>query len=73
MNAMDHQRGGDLLQRSALYREFLEEREAIQKHKWIESEKAGHDIGFDRALVSWVVHHRAGWRQSRRSHRRLAT
>jgi len=72
MHAMDHQHGGDLLQRSALYREFLEEREAILRHKWIESEKAGHDIGLDRALVSWVVHHRAGWRRSRRSQRQLA-
>ena len=30
---------------SVLYKEFLAEREEILKHKWIESEKAGADIG----------------------------
>ena len=39
---------GDLLKNSSLYREFQAEREEILKHKWIESEKAGHDIGFER-------------------------
>ena len=56
----------DLLERSALYREFVAEREEIFKHKWIESEKAGRDIGFEAALVSWVVHWRSQWRQTRR-------
>jgi hypothetical protein len=57
---------GDLLARSALYREWLAEREEIMRHKWIESEKAGGDIGFERALVNWVIHHRANWRATRR-------
>ena len=34
------------LRRSAVYKEFLAEREEILKHKWLESEKAGHDIGW---------------------------
>ena len=34
------------LKNSVLYKEFLAEREEILKHKWIESEKAGADIGF---------------------------
>lgn len=55
-----------LLQKSALYREFLAEREQILRHKWIESEKVGHDIGFERALLDWIVKHRAGWRKDRR-------
>ena len=50
---------------SALYREFLLERDEILKHKWIESEKVGHDIGFERALLDWIVNHRAQWRSSR--------
>ena len=29
------------------------EREEILRHKWIESEKAGYDIGFERALLDW--------------------
>jgi hypothetical protein len=58
---------GDMLLRSRLYREFSAEREEILRHKWFESEKAGHDIGYDRALISWMVHHRIAWRQGRRS------
>jgi hypothetical protein len=52
---------------SALYREFLAEREEILKHKWIESEKAGYDIGFEKALLDWIVKHRANWRLQRQS------
>ncbi|MDR1144717.1 MAG: DUF4032 domain-containing protein [Verrucomicrobiales bacterium] len=52
---------------SALYREFLAEREEILKHKWIESEKAGHDIGFEKALLDWIVKHRATWRTTRKA------
>jgi hypothetical protein len=55
-----------LLERSSLYREFLAERQEILRHKWIESEKAGRDIGFEQALVGWMVHHRLHWRKTRR-------
>ena len=58
---------GQLLRNSSLYREFQAEREEILKHKWIESEKAGRDIGFDRALTDWIVKHRSKWRKSRQS------
>ena len=51
---------------SALYKEFLAERAEILKHKWIESEKAGKDIGFERALLDWIVKHRSNWRDRRR-------
>ena len=57
----------DLLKNSSLYREFQAERDEILKHKWIESEKAGHDIGFERALTDWIVRHRSKWRKSRQS------
>ncbi len=52
---------GDLLKKSLLYRQFQAEREEILKHKWIESEKAGHDIGFEQALMDWIVKHRSQW------------
>ncbi|MDR1192302.1 MAG: DUF4032 domain-containing protein [Verrucomicrobiales bacterium] len=51
---------------SALYREFLAERDEILKHKWIESEKVGHDIGFEQALLDWIVKHRSTWRTTRK-------
>ena len=57
----------DLLKNSTLYREFQAEREEILRHKWIESEKAGHDIGFERALTDWIIKHRAVWRKTRQA------
>ena len=50
---------------SVLYKEFLAEREEILKHKWIESEKAGTDIGFEKALLDWILKHRSNWREKR--------
>lgn len=51
---------------STLYQEFLAEREEILRHKWLESEKAGEDIGFDRALMSWITGYRTEWKSHRR-------
>lgn len=64
---MDKPNGDEVgfVRNSMLYREFLAEREEILRHKWIESEKAGHDIGFEKALLDWVMRHRGGWRESR--------
>ena len=39
----------------------------ILKHKWIESEKAGYDIGFEQALTDWIVKHRSKWRKGRQA------
>ena len=58
-----------MLKNSSLYREFQAEREEILKHKWIESEKAGRDIGFERALTDWIIKHRSKWRKDRQSGR----
>jgi hypothetical protein len=55
----------DLVKESLLYKEFLAEREEILRHKWIESEKAGCDIGFEKALLDWIVKHRSAWRAQR--------
>lgn len=55
----------DLVKNSVLYKEFLAEREEILRHKWIESEKVGQDIGFERALLDWIVKYRSNWRSDR--------
>ena len=57
----------DFAKQSSLYQEFLAEREEILRHKWIESERLGQDIGFERALLDWIRKHREGWRSARRS------
>jgi hypothetical protein len=51
---------------SSIYREFLEEREEILKHKWLESEKKGRDIGYSTALIDWILKHRSNWRKYRK-------
>ena len=56
----------DFVKRSSLYKEFLAEREEILRHKWLESEKAGYDLGFERALMDWIRNHRDKWRAERR-------
>ena len=38
------------------------QRSEIERHRWIESEKAQHDVG-RRAAMEWVQHHAADWRR----------
>ena len=61
-----------LLENSSLYREFLAEREEILRHKWLESEKVGIDVGFEEALTDWMVKHRSEWRKRRLAARQSA-
>jgi hypothetical protein len=63
----DTTNANELVRNSSLYREFQAEREEILKHKWIESEKAGRDIGFEQALTDWIIKHRSKWRKSRQA------
>ncbi len=55
----------DLVKASRLYQECQAQREEILRHKWFESEKAGHDIGFEMAQVDWQIKHRPQWRKER--------
>lgn len=66
-NNRDSEKGREFIKRSSLYKEFLAEREEILRHKWLESEKTGKDIGFERALLDWIRKHRDSWRAARRA------
>ena len=55
----------EIVKRLSLYQDFLAEREEILKHKWLESERLGKDIGFEAALLDWVRNHRKCWRKQR--------
>jgi hypothetical protein len=35
--------------------------EEINRHKWLESEIAGYDIGFEAATEDWLKRHAAAW------------
>ena len=37
--------------------------EEINRHRWIESEKAGHDIGFEKASTQWLEEFSKAWMQ----------
>lgn len=37
--------------------------EEINRHLWIESEKAGYDIGFDKAKEDWLINFSKAWMQ----------
>lgn len=63
----EHSGSHDFVKQSSLYQEFLAEREEILRHKWLESERLGYDIGFERALLDWIRKHREGWRAARRA------
>ncbi|NDG71366.1 MAG: hypothetical protein EBY32_08700 [Proteobacteria bacterium] len=60
-----HTESSDLVTNSVLYKEFLAERDEILRHKWIESEKIGRDIGFEKALLDWILKYRSNWRSNR--------
>lgn len=57
----------DFYTNSLIYREFLEEREEVLKHKWLESEKKGYDIGYSAALIDWIIKYRREWRNHRKN------
>ena len=33
----------------------------INRHKWLESEIAGYDVGFEAAAEDWLKNHAAAW------------
>ena len=44
-----------------LWQRFVDELDEISRHKWTESQKAGYDIGAERAIRDWLQKHRALW------------
>jgi hypothetical protein len=52
------------MEKLSLYQKFLIIKNEIEKHKWIESEKRGNDIGFEQALIEWMNKHRRGWSEN---------
>lgn len=48
---------------STSYKKYLKIRDEILKHKWIESEKANRDVGFEHALIDWLSKHHGEWKK----------
>jgi hypothetical protein len=53
--------GDDFAKGTSLYKRSVAIKEEVLRHKWIESEKAGYDIGFEWAMVDWVCRHKSNW------------
>lgn len=51
----------ELYEKSLYYRHVVDETNEIDKHRWIESEKCGNDIGKDKARWSWIFNHKNNW------------
>jgi len=45
------------VRRTFLFRTWQCVRQEIERHKWYESEKAGYDIGWERAAIDWMIKH----------------
>jgi len=52
---------------TSLYKEYLAQKEEVMKHKWYESERVGHDIGFLQALIDWTIKHKTEWCKKRKN------
>lgn len=55
----------------SIYKEFLAMKEEILKHKWLESEKVGYDIGYVAALFDWSLKYKSAWVRERRKAKKL--
>lgn len=44
------------IENTLLYRKYMEEREHILRNKWYMSERSGKDVGYERALLDWLLH-----------------
>jgi len=54
-------------ERSKFNEDMEAQRKEIEKHRWIESEKAGKDIGASKAAEDWIANYAPIWRKERES------
>jgi len=43
------------LEKTLLYKHYMEQREHILKNKWYMSERKGADVGYEKALFDWLL------------------
>ena len=55
--------GAPWVERSLLVQRWRAMKQDVLLHKWYESERAGHDIGWDRAFVDWNLRVSADFRR----------
>jgi hypothetical protein len=60
-----------LLEDTLLYKKFAEEREHILRNKWYMSERVGKDVGYERALLDWVLNKKTYLKQDKIPYRKV--
>lgn len=45
-----------LVEDTLLYKNYMIQKEHILRNKWYMSERAGRDVGYERALLDWLIH-----------------
>jgi hypothetical protein len=43
---------------SLLYKKYREDVDHIHKNKWYMSERVGYDVGYERAMLNWLLYHK---------------
>jgi hypothetical protein len=43
------------IENSLIYKKYKEEREHVERNKWYMSERKGHDVGYEKALLDWLI------------------
>jgi hypothetical protein len=43
------------IENTLLYKKYKEESEHIHRNKWYMSERAGRDVGYEKALFDWLL------------------
>ena len=46
------------MKQTRLVRDWQAIRHEVETHKWLESERAGRDVGWDRAYTDWMIRYR---------------
>lgn len=44
-----------LVEETLLYKKYKAEIDHIQKNKWYMSERFGKDVGYEKALLDWII------------------
>jgi len=43
------------LEDTLLYKKYMEQKEHVLKNKWYMSERKGTDVGYEKALLDWII------------------
>jgi len=43
------------LEDTLLYKKYMEQKEHVLKNKWYMSERKGTDVGYEKALLDWIL------------------